>query len=352
MYDFPMGQLAWGRTAILSANDLDIENRRQFGLSLYDIHRDGSGVAISTSLRPILDVRPKHYSYISGSAWQFNADLCIVDWLYENGYDVDVVTDHDLHRDGVGLLAPYRVVLTGSHPEYYSEEMLDAVEDYVAAGGRLMYLGANGFYWVVAFHPERPSVMEVRRGENGTRNWQSPPGTTFHSFNGRAGGLWRNRGRAPQKLVGVGMTAQGFDSSAPYRRNRDSYDPRTAFIFEGVDGATFGDYGLMGGGAAGLEIDRYDLKLGTPPEAFLLASSFGHSDNYMRAVEELETNVAGSGGTEDPDVRSDVVYFTNAAGGAVFSVGSIAWTGSLSHNIYDNDVSRITGNVLRRFLEA
>jgi N,N-dimethylformamidase len=36
----------------------------------------------------------------------------------------------------------------------------------------------------------------------------------------------------------------------------------------------------------------------------------------------------------------------------VFSVGSIAWTGALSHNGYDNDIARITENVLRRFLDV
>ena len=39
-------------------------------------------------------------------------------------------------------------------------------------------------------------------------------------------------------------------------------------------------------------------------------------------------------------------------GGAVFSTGSIAWCGSLSHNDYDNNVSRITENVLRRFVDG
>jgi N,N-dimethylformamidase len=29
-----------------------------------------------------------------------------------------VITEEDLHREGLKLLAPYRVVLTGSHPEY------------------------------------------------------------------------------------------------------------------------------------------------------------------------------------------------------------------------------------------
>jgi N,N-dimethylformamidase len=35
----------------------------------------------------------------------------------------------------------------------------------------------------------------------------------------------------------------------------------------------------------------------------------------------------------------------------VFSVGSIAWAGSLFHNAYRNNVSKITGNVPRRFLD-
>ena len=32
--------------------------------------------------------------------------------------------------------------------------MLDALQAYLDRGGRLMYLGGNGFYWRIAFHPE------------------------------------------------------------------------------------------------------------------------------------------------------------------------------------------------------
>jgi N,N-dimethylformamidase len=45
-----------------------------------------------------------------------------------------------------------------------------------------------------------------------------------------------------------------------------------------------------------------------------------------------------------------MVFFTLPKGGAVFSTGSIAWAGSLSHHGYDNNVARITANALRRFL--
>ena len=46
-----------------------------------------------------------------------------------------------------------------------------------------------------------------------------------------------------------------------------------------------------------------------------------------------------------------MTLFPTANGGAVFTTGSIAWVCSLSHNGYKNNVSRITGNVLRRFLD-
>jgi N,N-dimethylformamidase len=46
-----------------------------------------------------------------------------------------------------------------------------------------------------------------------------------------------------------------------------------------------------------------------------------------------------------------MVFFETPNGGAVWSTGSIAWCGSLSWNGYDNNVSRLTGNVLRRFLD-
>jgi N,N-dimethylformamidase len=46
-----------------------------------------------------------------------------------------------------------------------------------------------------------------------------------------------------------------------------------------------------------------------------------------------------------------MTYIEKPAGGAVFSVGSITYCGSLPHNKFDNDVSRLTFNVLNRFGE-
>ena len=72
------------------------------------------------------------------------------------GHRYDVVTDEDLHAEGLELLASYKVVLTPTHPEYQSRETMDALAAYLERGGRLMYLGGNGFYWRVAAHPAVP----------------------------------------------------------------------------------------------------------------------------------------------------------------------------------------------------
>lgn len=66
-------------------------------------------------------------------------------------------------------------------------------------------------------------------------------------------------------------------------------------------------------------------------------------------IEEVLSSDSRQGGTVNPKVRADMVYCEYPKGGAVFSASSIAWCGALSHNGYENNVSRITDNVLRRF---
>jgi N,N-dimethylformamidase len=67
--------------------------------------------------------------------------------------------------------------------------------------------------------------------------------------------------------------------------------------------------------------------------------------------EEILVNAPGLCNGESDLVRADLVFFETPSGGAVFATSSIAWAGSLSHNNYQNNVSRITSNVLKRFLD-
>ncbi len=327
-----------------NANDAYLLAHPDVGCSLYDHHRDGSGVHYSSRLRPVLNLKPK------GMPWSFTADTNLLAWLHHIGQPFDVVTDEDLHREGADLLAPYAVVITGTHPEYHSTQMLDGLQDWLAAGGRLMYMGGNGFYWRIAYCPDDPAIIEVRRAEDGTRAWIAEPGEYYHAFTGEYGGLWRRIGRPPNQLVGVGFAAQGFDGGTHYRVTANALDARAAFIVAGLENLQIiGDHGTQGGGAAGEEIDRYDTSLGSPAHALVIATSEGHRPGMLRAKEEffMMRPLAN-----DADVRADMTFFETAAGGAVFSSGSISYAGSLSSNGYDNDIARLTGNVLRRFVDA
>ena len=227
-----------------------------------------------------------------------------------------MATDEDLHAEGLDCLSPYRVVVTGSHPEYHSTRMWESLKAYSETGGRLMYLGGNGFYWHIAWHEALPGVIEVRKAD-GTRDWEVEPGELHHAFDGERSGLLRLGGRPLQSLAGIGMAAFGFGPGAPYRRTAASFDQRAAFIFEGVgEDETIGDFGLICGAAAGIEIDRAEPALGTPPHALVLATSQGlHSDMFRVAIEELMANGFETSGTVHDWVRADMVYFETANGG-------------------------------------
>ena len=333
---------------VIGRHDQLLAEHPEWGASLYDIHSDGSAFVHSTSLRPIPNLRPDYRAWLHNAARHFSQDLYLVDWLTHEGYAFDVITDHDLAARGGALLEDYDIVITGSHPEYVSAGMLDALEVHLRVGGSLMYLGGNGFYWVTSQDPARPHLLELRRGPAGTRPTEGAPGQGMHATTGEPGGLWRHRNRGPNKLTGVGMTAQGWDKKAPgYARMPDSFRPEVQFVFDGIaDDEIIGDFGLIMDGAAGDELDRFDVENGSPEETLVIARSTGHSDYYMLAGEDVLATRSGLGGTTCADVRSDMTFLEATGGGAVFSVGSICFTGSLSHNGYDNNVSRLTRNVL------
>jgi N,N-dimethylformamidase len=339
-----MNEASLGRVAVLSAEDQVLAEDPTLGLSTYDLHADGSAVRFASRLRPILNGWP------GGEVWNLNADTHILAWLEHLGAPFDIVTDEDLHEEGEAALEPYRVLIAGSHPEYWTTPMWRGLEGWIARGGRLMYLGGNGFYWRVAKHPAWPAAIEVRHAEGGGRYTAETGGDHHLAFTGELGGLWRRVGRPPNALVGVGTRAMGFDGAGRYRRTARSNDPRTAWIFDGVEAETFGEAGLLGS-AAGFEIDAADTALGTPAHAIVVAASEGHTAAMQPMPEEILMPHPAMGAPFNPRVRAEAVFFETAAGGAVFSASSVSWSAALPAEGWANDIATITGNVLRRFLD-
>jgi hypothetical protein len=113
-------------------------------------------------------------------------------------------------------------------------------------------------------------------------------------------------------------------TAAPYRVIAPGH-----WVFAGTGlgaGDHFGSESLherVHGGASGHETDK--MSASSPPGSILLAKGL---------------NPDGGG--------AEMVCYELANGGAVFSVGSITWPACL---LVDSGVSRITNNVLARFLQ-
>ena len=139
----------------------------------------------------------------------------------------------------------------------------------------------------------------------------------------RREGQYDLRGESEDNLLGVAYSHGGFQSGAPYRVIEDRH-----WVFEGTglqQGDLFGRSSLherCPGGASGHELDK--IGPASPPDICHLAKG---------------DNPDGTG--------ADLVIFDTPGGGTVFSAGSLCWPLSI---IVDEAVSRITANVLERFL--
>ena len=188
--------------------------------STYDSHIDRSGICFSAVRRPNFDFRPRARSRIVAAPRQFPADLYLVDWLEQMGFDFDAISDFDLHNEGADVLSQYRVVITGSHPEYWSGAMIEARDSYLQDGGRLMCLGGDGFHWSTAVTNDNGGLIEVRRF-TGVRTWQAQPGRVLAESDRRNG---RHLARSRQGASEVGRS--GILGTGLRSRSRVSKNPR------------------------------------------------------------------------------------------------------------------------------
>jgi N,N-dimethylformamidase len=308
--------------------------------SLYDTHNDGSGVSLASFHRPLATLREDYLYPLCGAPHLLPVDLHLLRFLDAQDIHVDLLTDADLHRDGLARLDGYRGLVTGSHPEYWTASMRGALDGFCDAGGHIAYLGGNGGYWVTGFDGD---TIEVRRGLTGIRTWNSEPGEMHLAMTGEPGGLWRHRDRAEHRLLGTGLQAMGFSRAQPFHRTPDSYASDLAWLFEGVGDEPIGMEGMVLGGAAGYEIDARSARWKSPAQTRVLAVAEGFDAGY--AID--------SDATEDGlpvPARGEMTLTQSGSGSMVFAASSVSWCGALPQAGTMNAVGRITMNLLRRII--
>jgi len=123
-------------------------------------------------------------------------------WLEREGYDYEMVTDYDLHKEGHRMLG-HQVWVINGHSEYWSIEMYQALQKHLANGGRVIVLSGNSLFWRVTFDPAG-EVMECRKVDApGDQVRPTQRGEAWHTHDGRRGGLLRECGYPGWALIGL-----------------------------------------------------------------------------------------------------------------------------------------------------
>jgi hypothetical protein len=256
----------------------------------------------------------------------------ILQWLAVSGYALDYCSGYDLH-DGLDLLGAYQLLVCIGHDEYWTAQMRDTAEHFLATGGNIAFFSGNTCWWQFRLEDDgrtfvcyRNAAEDPLAGSDNahvTVEWSSAPvnrpensltGTSFR----RGAGCWGNTAM----MAGAAWTAAFADHWA----------------FEGtglVDGDTFGT------GTVGYETDAVDVveddgvpritgRDGAPPSFVVLARAVLSDWRHW-----------GQGGAATMGV------FRAGGGGTVFNAATTGWGNGLGAAA-DPTIDRITRNVLTR----
>ena len=301
---------------------LDLERYRVDGFSGFK-HPDDHYPPISFDRPEPGNCVPEHTEVTDPIAGRQQSHLApmewrLLGWLEREGLAYDLYSESQLHYGRLPL-DDYDIVISVGHPEYVTRKMYDDLKQWVhERGGKYLYLGANGFSCECEFPDETRMRCKTQMRAADDQEWIVDP-TDPTKFESRLHRVHEPEGA----LLGVTCSALGLMTGAPFEVVEPDH-----WIFEGTGlrkGDLFGQRNQQERcpeGASGHEMDR--ISRYAPAGTVLLAKGLNPEN----------------GGAE-------MAYYDLPLGGAVFAASSITWAGSL---LVDAAVSRITANVIRRFL--
>ena len=301
------------------------------GFSLYAFHGNSKNQGHRVSFD-----RPQSSQF---DRWE----LPFVQWAEKNGIQLDYACNSDLEFHP-GILAPYKLVLSVGHDEYWSAPMRDTMEGYIAKGGNVAFFSGNTCCWQVRSEDEGRALTCWKQNCTVDPVWQDKDHSLLST-------LWSHREvkRPENRMTGVGFLWGGYRKShgqfmeepAEYTVHRPEH-----WVFAGTSvkrGDVFGGKDtIVGYECDGCELEWRDglpfptYKDGTPKNFEVLATcpASWHPDDGawydgwpMGRVGACTMGVYTQGGT-------------------VFTTASTDWAHGLKGG--DPVVERVTKNVLER----
>ncbi|SDL93222.1 MULTISPECIES: N,N-dimethylformamidase beta subunit family domain-containing protein [Microbacteriaceae] len=307
------------------------------------------------------------YSRHHADAFWATYERPFVLWAEENGYDLEYLTQDDLHRNP-NILSPYHCAIIVGHDEYWTWEMRDEVDRFVDAGGNIARFAAN-FDWQVRIEgttqiayktaaPTEDPLFDTAQKERSTTSWDHPvtgrPSAQTFGLSGDAGVYTGYGASAPRGHGGLVIYRPQhwvFDDADCYYGDVLGAAPSRIGTFE-VDGC---DYVFRGGLPYPTGTD------GTPDTLEILAMTTAvlfEEDHFSGRVP------LGDAGSASIDELRDIEWFEDTPGhrrprygsgmmacftrgkGTVFNSGTTEWVAGLLHR--DWFVEKVTKNVLER----
>jgi hypothetical protein len=297
---------------------------------------------------------PTKYSHLA------RADRFSQIWLEEQGYEYDMVSDLDLHRDPA-LLRDYKVLMVIGHNEYWSLPMYRGVDDYLKAGGNLLVLSGNAVFWRVSFD-DACGVMECRKADGiGARVPTGRRGESWHSHDGQRGGTLRECGWPGVNLIALDCI--GYNSpGAPEQFGPYVVEEPDHFLFKRPENLGLQRGDKIGAAADGIRIanaHEFDIRPSTfarlqqqaapeggtipadPAGLTLLANGQVYWKKGGSAFDYFFRKFAPT-----TDQGAEMIYWERPQGGRVFNAGAIGSGWVLS---VEPKMAGLVRNVLAHF---
>jgi N,N-dimethylformamidase beta subunit-like protein len=255
--------------------------------------------------------------------------LPFIRWAEKHGYGIDYCSSLDLHTNPVQL-QNYRLFLSLGHDEYWSLEMRDQVEAFIASGGNVCFFSANTCFWQIRFdlsngrrtmicykeaeagHAQDPDRGDSRRV---TTEWNKPP--VNRPENSMTGVSYRN---------GAGWWNDPIDPARRYRGY--TVVNSSHWVLDGT--------GLSNGDTFGSGTDADSTILGYETDAV-----GGGTPGNFTVLAQADLRDWASGGQGGYATMG--IYQRN---GVVFTAATVNWAAGLSQNGDETPVDRITQNLI------
>ncbi|MFO0891121.1 MAG: DUF4082 domain-containing protein [Isosphaeraceae bacterium] len=259
-----------------------------------------------------------------------HAELPMIAWLEQNGYDVSYFTNVDSDRYG-SLIQNHRVFMSVGHDEYWSGQQRANVEAALGAGVNLAFMSGNEVYWKTRWSssidtsstPYR-SLVCYKESWVGQPIDPLSPGISTGTWRDPAFGSPSDGGRPENALTGTLYMNDRTSNDLGIPLNVPSdYSDLRFWRNTSVASLAPGQTTSLGQYVVGYETDE-DVDNGSRPAGLMrMSSTTFNSPNHV---------LDATGTLVGPGTSTHTLTLYRASSGAlVFGAGTVQWSWGLSN---------------------